>query len=176
MIKIDFKVPNLAKKFKEMQPEVVLLLAATMQTNRAMMFDKDGADNGKKAWEPINPLFRVGRPLQDSGDLRKSMGPVNDGVKPNLGPGGILEMHGDEVKIGTTLAYAGVMNDGTTKMPDGVIKVKNAMALKIPKADGTFMFRHSVKIPARRMDEITQEDKEEWSETLANFVAERLNG
>jgi phage gpG-like protein len=194
MISLKIKFPDLAGKFASHQKEILGVLAATMQTNRAMMFDKDGADNGKKKWD--KPVFRRGRPLQDSGALRKSFAPVNDGKKPAHSPNGILQMAGNSVKIGTTLAYATLMNDGTVDMPGGVLKAVNAKALKIPLPSGEnatpgakklgksahtddqgnkFMFRHSVKIPARKMDEITKADEKEWADTLANYIAEVLN-
>ena len=167
----------------------MLLLAATMQTHRAMMFDKDGADTGKAAWAPLK--FRKGRPLQDSGTLRKSMAPQNDGIRPGQGTDGIVKIMGNEVTIGTSIAYAGMMNDGTTKMPGGVLKPVNAQALKIPlpsgkratdaakglrKSEGKFMFRKSVKIPARPMNEVTEQDAKEWSDTLAAYIAELMRG
>src|SRR5260221_14110145 len=103
-----------------------MVLAASMQTNRAMMFDKDGADNGKVKWKPLDTYFRSGRPLQDRGTLRQSMGPTNDGIRPGMGPSGIMQINGPEVVIGTSLLYAGMMNDGTTKLPGGVLKPHHA--------------------------------------------------
>ncbi len=173
MIKIELKMPDLARAFKEHQRDIMLVLAASMQTNRAMMFDKDGADNGKKEWAPLK--LRVGRPLQKSGTLRKSMAPQNDGKKPGNGPDTVLAITGDTATIGTKLLYAGMMNDGTTKMPDGVLRPVRAQALKIPLGGGKFMFRKSVKIPARKMDEVTKQDSKEWADTLANYITDILN-
>jgi phage gpG-like protein len=189
MIYMKCVLPELAKRFKQHHKDIMLVLAATMQTNRAMMFDKDGADNGKKKWAPLK--FRKGRPLQDSGTLRKSMAPQNDGIRPGQGSDGIMKIAGNEVTIGTSIAYAGMMNDGTAKMPGGVLRPVNAQALKIPmptgkratksakgviKAEGKFMFRKSVKIPARPMNEVTEKDKKEWAETLTAFIAEFMSG
>lgn len=195
MIKIDLKLEDFAKRFKGMQAELMQVLAASMQTNRAMMFDKDGADNDKPKWAPLR--LRRGRPLQDKGYLRKSMAPHNDGKKPARGKDGIIRLGQTTATIGTKLAYAEMMNDGTTKMPGGVLKAVNAKALKIPlpagknasdfakgarktatKGDGNqrFMFRKSVKIPARPMDTITEADKQEFAETLAAYIAEALSG
>lgn len=183
MIKIELNFDDLAAKFKSMQDELGLLLAATMQTNRSMMFDKDGADNGKPAWEPLK--FREGRPLQDKGVLRKSLAPVTteNGTRPGNSSDGILRIAGTHVTIGTKLMYAGMMNDGTTKMPGGIMKPTKAQALRFPAGklagakgvkDG-FMFRKSVKIPARKMDTVTEADKQEWADTMANFIASTLN-
>lgn len=141
-----------------------------MQTNRAMMFEHDGADNDKPKWAPL--VLRVGgRPLQKSGTLRKSLAPGNDGKKPGQELGSVVRTEGIRVMIGTTLLYAGMMNDGTTKMPGGVLRPVRAKALKIPLEDGTFMFRRSVKIPARQMNEITQKDADEFSESVAAHIA-----
>lgn len=174
LLKLEFSLPDFALKFKQMQSDIMLVLAATMQTNRSMMFDKDGADNGKPSWAPL--VLRAGRPLQDTGTLRKSLAPINDGIRPNHGKDGIVKIQGYKATIGTELLYAGVMNDGTTKMPGGVLKPVHALALKIPLPAGGFMFRKSVRIPARAMDIITDQDKKEWGDTLANYISERLNG
>lgn len=176
MIKLEFKIPNLAKRFKAMQPDIVMVLAASMQANRAMMFDKDGGDNGKPRWKPINSAFRSGRPLQNTGTLRKSLAPQNDGLKPGHGKDGVVRISGKEVTIGTQLLYAHMMNDGTVNMPGGVLKVKRAQALKIPVASGALMFRKSVKIPARPMDTITDQDMAEWTKAMENFISSELNG
>lgn len=212
MISLKMTFPKLDEIFKNHEKQIMEVLAATMQTNRAMMFDKDGADNGKKKWK--NPKFRKGRPLQASGDLRKSMAPMNNGKKPAYTPNGILKLSGNSVRIGTNLIYARLMNDGTVHMAGGVLVPVNAKALKIPvppdmvkkmlktqqskenmkansrklskaelkkkagihkDGDEHFMFRKSVKIPARPMDQITKADEKEWAETLANFIAEVLN-
>lgn len=172
MIQIGMEVPDLAQIFKESQREILLVLAASMQTNRAMMFDKDGADNGKPRWAPL--VLRIGRPLQKTGTLRKSMAPQNDGIRPGRGPDSIVREVANTVTIGTTLLYAGMMNDGTTKMSGGVLRPVRAKALKIPLDGGKYMFRKSVKIPARRMDIVTPQDEIEWSDTMAAYIANLL--
>lgn len=175
MSKIDLKLtfPNLGERFKKHQRDIMLVLAASMQTNRAMMFDKDGADNGKPKWEPLK--LRKGRPLQKTGTLRKSFAPTNDGIRPGHGIDSIVKTQGRTATIGTKLLYAGMMNDGTAKMPGGVLRPVRAKALKIPLEGGKFMFRKSVKIPARPMNTVTQQDEQEWSETLANYMSEILS-
>jgi hypothetical protein len=120
------------------------------------------------------------------------------------------------------------MNDGTTKMPGGILTPKTAKALKIPvppgfkdkafmknqrklvtalrkqmktgvrqyindggqkydvnamsakivkekkKTNQGFIFRKSVKIPARPMDTITKQDEDEFAETIENYMWEIL--
>lgn len=198
MISLKLTYPKLDEIMRQHEKQIVEVLAAAMQTNRAMMFDKDGADNGKKKWK--DPVFRQGRPLQASGDLRRSMAPMNDGRKPGYTPNGVLKLQGNAVTIGSTLIYAKLMNDGTVNLPGGVLKPVNAMALKIPLPAGKsatdagkkaskgahnitdqfgnkerVLFRKSVRIPARRMNEITMADEKEWADTLANYIAEILN-
>ncbi len=198
MIKIDFKFPDLFGKMKKLEKNVMLVLAAAMQTNRAMMFDKDGADNGKKKWRPL--LFRNGRPLQKSGVLRKSLAPPNSGKRPGHAEGGIVKMMSDTVTIGTNLHYARLMNDGTVHMSGGVLRPVNAQALMIPLPTGKsatpaakrakksstqivneigekehVMFRKSVKIPARPMDTITKKDEQEFADTVANYLGEEMS-
>jgi phage gpG-like protein len=174
-IKIGLRFPDLADRFKKIRSEAMLVFAAAMQTNRAMMFDKDGADNGKPKWAALK--WRSGRPLQKTGVLRKSFAPQNDGIRPGRGQDSILKVMGDTVTIGTKLLVARMMNDGTTKMPGGVLRPRVAQALRFPKPHGAqgFMFRKSVKIPSRPMDIVTDEDKREWAETLRNFLTDALN-
>lgn len=198
MISLKLSMPKLDEIMIAHEKQIMGLLAATMQTNRAMMFDKDGADNGKKKWK--DPIFRKGRPLQDSGDLRKSMAPMNDGLRPAYSSNGIVKISGNAVRIGTNLTYARLMNDGTALLPGGVLKPVNAKALKIPLPSGVkatddakdarkgaksitddfgnkekVLFRRSVKIPPRNMDEVTKQDEKEWADTMANYIAEVLN-
>ena len=133
-----------------------------MQTNRSMMSDKDGADNGKEKWALLNKMSRTGRPLQKTGTLRKSMAPQMsaDGKKPGYGKDTVVRFEGNKVVIGTKILYAGMMNDGTTKMPDGAFRARQAKALKIPMQDGSLLSRRDVaKIPARPMNEITEQDR-----------------
>lgn len=187
-MKIDLKLkfPKLDEVFKARRQDILNLLAATMQTNRAQMFDKSGADQGKPAWAPLK--FRDGKPLQKTGTLRKSFAPSNDGVRPGRNVGSVVRLMGEEVTIGTTLGYARMMNDGTAKLPGGVLRPTSAQALKFPvpakmrnvpgvkRIDGDwFMFRKWVQIPARPMDVISAEDRNEFSETLANYIAAVLN-
>lgn len=173
MIKIELKFPDLGETFKKHQRDILMVLAASIQTNRSMMFDKDGADNGKDRWAPL--VLRKGRPLQKSGALRKSWGMSADGIRPGKQEGTVLRYYGKNVTVGTSLAYAPMMNDGTTKLPGGVLRPVRAQALKIPLENGKFMFRKSVKIPARPMDTITKEDELEFSETVSNYISDILS-
>ncbi len=227
MIAIEFKFPDWENKLKAAKDELYVFVAAIMQTNRGMLFDAEGAYNGHEKWAPLK--LRVGQILKLTGTLSQSMGPM--GAKGKPGPSGIVRFNGDEVTIGTTLAYARLMNDGTVKMPGGKLVAKNAKALKIPlpkglaqteaskelrgkktdqqiakirekmrrmrsqnsidkatfkikqlearKANGQggsdFIFRKSVKIPARPFDQWNDQDQAELEASLVNKIAEILN-
>lgn len=182
-VEINFEFPDWASSVKAALPEIRLFTAAQIQTNRGMMFDKEGADNGKPKWAPLK--FRSGQILSDRGHLRKSWAPTPARGVP--GTNGIVEFSGETITVGTTVLYAALMNDGTAPMPGGVLRARNAKALKIPlpsglgatpsgkaarKAEGQFMFRKSVRIPARRMDEWTIQDSDELQEAIANKIME----
>ncbi len=132
MIDIKFEFPDWATKIKSQEERLNLFIAAQIQTNRGMIFDKEGAHNGRAKWAPLK--FRNGQILSQRGTLRKSIAPSN----PNgtAGPDGIVRFSGDTIKVGTNLIYARLMNDGTVNMPGGVMRPKNAKALRIPLPQG----------------------------------------
>lgn len=131
-VQIDFKMPDMAKKFRGKRDEIYRFIAAQMQTNRGMLFDKEGAYNGHPKWEGLK--FRVGQILSSRGTLRKSLSPPNPRGRP--GPDGIARYTGDTITIGTSLMFAELMNDGTAKLPGGVLRARNAKALAIPLPAG----------------------------------------
>lgn len=229
MIDILFQFPDWPKKLRGKINELNLFVAAQVQFNVGMRFDKEGAWNVRPRWAPLK--FRQGQILTDRGVLRKSIAPYNP--KGRAGPDGIVRFAGDEVTVGTKLLYARMMNDGTTKMPGGVLRPVNAKALKIPlpkgakatettiglrKADianqlgklqkqlsntqdykaaqdisrrmnslkkkldrkkagneDAFIFRKSVKIPARPYDDWNAMDQAELDAAVLNKVVEILN-
>lgn len=182
MIDIRYDYPDWGEIISKYQQEINLFLAAQIQTNRGMMFDAEGADNGKPKWAPLK--FRNGMILSKTGALRKSWAPMHPSGRP--GPEGIVRFKDETIIVGTRIAYAKIMNDGTAKLPGGVIRAKGK-ALKIPISNGVVakgvkkidggnvIFRKSVKIPARPMDLWTQEDEREISEAMRNKIVEVLN-
>lgn len=132
IVKIDFEFPDLAGILKLHEKELNLFIAANVQFNRGMLFDQEGAYNGRSRWQDLS--FRNGQILSKRGTLRKSIAPFNPRGMP--GPDGIVKFAGDVITVGTKLMYARMMNDGTTKMPGGVLRPKNAKALKIPIPQG----------------------------------------
>ncbi len=229
MIGIEFKFPDWAAKLTAAENEINLFIAAQMQFNRGQIFDKEGAYNGRARWKDL--VFREGQILSKRGTLRKSIGPFNPKGIP--GPDGIVRFQGDSITIGTKVAYARMMNDGTAKLPGGVLRGKNSprKVLKIPIPQGynandnarnlqraamskkideledkrsrartpkskekyyqqilrakrkmglgegpvKFIFRKSVRIPARPFDDWTQEDATELNEALKAKITQVLN-
>lgn len=176
---MSFKFPDLAARLKAARQQIGEEMIVAIQTNRGMLFDAEGAYNGHVAWDPL--VLRSGQILKKRGVLSKSIAPVNSGGA--AGPGGIARMSDDGlVTVGTAVAYAAMMNWGTTRMPDGIMRPTHAKALRIPVPNGVvnkrtgkkenFIFRKWVRIPARRFDTITAEDKAEFAAALQAVVAE----
>lgn len=190
MITAEFNFPDLLAKLEANRERVYQELTVAMQTNRGMLFLNEGAYNGHDAWAPLK--FRVGQILADRGVLKSSLAPPAPKGQP--GPGGYVRMDGrDTVVIGTNVAYAKMMNYGTTGLPGGVLRPKNGKALRIPIPSGPgasagakalskaraeknkptgHMFVQSVKIPARRFDTMTNEDAKEFEAALLQAVRE----
>lgn len=169
-VDITFQFPNLGDKLRGREREISLAIAAEMQFNRGQIFDKEGAYNGRPKWAPLK--LRSGQILSLTGTLRKSIAPVSADGRP--GQDGIVQFSGETVTIGTNLFYARMMNDGTTKMPDGVLRPVRARALRIPLGNGKVMYRQKVKIPARPFDDWTREDEADLQEAMAAKVTEVL--
>lgn len=173
LLELEFKFPDWKRKLQGRVREVYLAIAAAMQTNRGMLFDREGSYNGHEKWKP--PLFRNGQALSDRGTLRKSIAPGGGRVGPN----GIVRFSGDTVTIGTKMLSARLMNDGTAKLPGGVLKPKNAQALRIKLPSGkkatplakelrkTAGVKSSIILKLKEVDENIQSTKN--PERLANL-------
>lgn len=230
MISFRLKTISLAAKLIKNRDNVKRIMAATMQTNRGLLFARGGAHNGHAPWKPL--VFRAGQPLKDKGALSKSIAPAHGPNEPGRSPNGIVRLSGNVVTVGTNLHYATMMNWGTTKLPGGVLRPVNGKALRIPLPAGKkasdvakglakgaksgkslarqvsdleiqirytqsselaeglrrrytklrramdrssekekYIFRKSVKIPARRFDEWTSKDQEEMVKTVGKALA-----
>ena len=174
LVDIKFNFPRMTQKFKQYTGRIGNLIAATLQTQRGMIFDSEGRYNGRRGWAPLS--VRNGQILSDKGTLRKSIGPTNDGKTPKHNEGSIVRFSGNTITIGTNLMYARLMNDGTSKLPGGVLRPKNKSVLRFPDTKGGWIFSKYVRIPPRAYDDFTSKDRTELSKTVANFVAEVLNG
>lgn len=168
-VQIEWKFPDLLERLKAATPRLGKIVAATLQTQRGMIFDAEGAHNGRAKWEPLK--FREGQILSLTGTLRKSVSPGGSLGAP--GAGGYVKISGNvadqEVTLGTKLKYAAVHNFGA------VIKPVQAKALRW-EAHGRVFFRKKVTIPARPYMNLTGDDKHEINVTLARAVARILNG
>lgn len=141
-VEISFKFPDWAERIKAHEAQLNLFTAAQIQTNRGMLFDAEGGRNGHQKWVPLR--LRSGQILSNRGTLRQSIAPFNPRGEP--GPDGIVKFAGDVIMLGTRLGYARMMNDGTTKMPGGVLRARNAKALKIPLPSGASATQATRKI------------------------------
>lgn len=148
LIKFKFDFPGLADIIDREKQNIQMLAAATLQTQRAMIFDAEGAFNGRSRWEPLK--LRTGMILSRAGGrgLRGSIAPRNDGKRPAHGAGTILvmEMAGATIKttIGSSLIYAEINDQG------GQINAKPGKMLKIPVPMGKWANDNAHAIQKRR--------------------------
>lgn len=141
-IEIEFKFPDWVEKVGRNTERINLFIAAQVQTNRGLLFDSEGSHNGHSKWAPLR--FRQGQILSQRGTLRKSIAPSKANGTP--GPDGIVQFAGDTITVGTKLLYARMMNDGTEKLPGGVLRPKNAKVLRIPLPQGKSANEHARKL------------------------------
>lgn len=180
LVSVEVKFPKWMDKMRQNEARIGLFLAAQLQTNRALLFANEGSYNGHQKWAPLK--CRQGQILSLSGALKNSIAPK--GLGGRAGPGGFVQIGGTlktkYAKVGTQLKYAAMMNWGTTGLPGGVLKAKKGVFGRTKvlsfKCGGKWAFSHSVKIPARRFDTFTQEDKKEIAIAMTNLVAGILNG
>lgn len=181
-VQIKMQFPPLAQRLQSQKRNMLVFLAAQMQTNRGLLFQAEGGRNGNKRWKP--PLLRKGMALSDTGTLRKSLAPGTG----YAGPGGVVRMSGTHVEIGTTIAYAPIVNFGGTftappgrpfkiPLPSGKNATDYAKAMRkaivadnrLRKKNGLkprptdFIFRMKITIPERRFDIMTAQDQKEIS-------------
>ena len=167
--------PPWLKRIQAAESRIALFIAAQMQTNRGMLFAQEGAYNGRSKWAPLK--YRSGQILSKTGALKNSLAPR--GAPGTAGPGGAVEVSGPltrkSVSLITRLAYARMMDKGTTGLPGGVLKPKKASVLRFPVANG-FAYAKEVKIPARSFTDWNAQDKKELKGALTGLVTRILNG
>lgn len=172
LVKVKVEFPNLAAKLRGAQQRIYDVIAATIQTNRAFLFEIEGAYHGHQKWAPLK--LRNGQILSDTGALRKSIAPRSKNGKPIRNTGSLVRYSGGIVQptviVGTSLAYAPVHENGATitpknkpmlwiPLPAGKGATQFAKQLKSGKAAGgpivvkhagkTFLLAKKVTIPAR---------------------------
>ncbi len=98
--------------------------------NRVRLGFRLGRDPWGNPWKPLNPRFRTGQPLRDTGRLQRSI---------------TSQVQGDAVVVGTNVRYARTHQYGATILP----KSASVLAFPIKASGGGFAFLKSAKIPAR---------------------------
>jgi phage virion morphogenesis protein len=98
--------------------------------NRIRLGFRMGRDPWGNPWKPLNPRFRTGQPLRDTGRLQRSI---------------TSQVQGDAVVVGTNVRYARTHQYGATILP----KNGDVLAFPIKAAGGGMAFLKSAKIPAR---------------------------
>lgn len=168
LLKIDFDFPSLERNLRKHQSEANLLVMATVQTNRGMLFDQEGKMNGHKVWDKLK--MRDGQILSRRGVLRKSIAPFN--AKGTPGPQGIAKTTGFlKADVGTKVKYASTQNNGA------IIKAKPGKVLSfINEISGKRVYTHSVNIPARNFSDWNDRDQAELDNTMAAFILEKALG
>lgn len=164
---ITLHMPDFRGAAERIKRELPGLIAATLQTQRGMVFDTSGTYNGRPGWPELR--CRDGQPLKDRGTLSQSMGPQNDGVHPGHSVGSIVRLSDGLVTIGTDIAYAAIQNYG------GVIVPVRAKALRF-MCHGKVVFRKRVRIPARTFNDFTAADVTELEDTVGAYIASVIGG
>jgi phage virion morphogenesis protein len=95
--------------------------------NRVRLCFRLGVSPWGVPWKPLNPKYRTGKPLQDTGRLARSF---------------TSQVQGDAVVVGTNVQYAGVHQFGATILP------KNAKHLAVPVGGGLHFLKMAT-IPSR---------------------------
>lgn len=97
-------------------------------SNRIRLCFRLGTSPWGVPWKPLNPKFRTGQPLRDTGRLQRS---INS------------QTQGDAVVVGTNVRYAATHQFGATIFP------KNAEHLAAGTAGGGVAFLKKAVIPSR---------------------------
>src|SRR5277367_6510564 len=112
MIRCEAKFPMSLwhERLTKSQTRIGLFMAAQIQTNRGMVFNAEGAYNGRSKWAKLK--CRQGMILSQTGALRKSLSPPTKDGK--AGPNGLVKISGSvkdmSISVGSKLAYANMMN------------------------------------------------------------------
>lgn len=123
--KVEARLKKLALGSAERQKALGALGGAL--ANRVRLCFRLGTSPYGAPWKPLNPRFRTGQPLRDTGRLQRSI---------------TSQVQGDAVVVGTNVRYARTHQYGATILP------KNGEFLRVPVGDG-FLFLRRVRIPAR---------------------------
>lgn len=110
-------------------------------------------------WKPLNPVFRTGKPLRNTGLLMNSIHP---------------QMQGQDVVIGTNLQHNGVSYPAVQQF-GAEIKPKNKKYLSFKKKNGTYAHAKKVNIPARPFFPFNQNKQLDIPQTWRNSALSVLS-
>lgn len=170
-VEVHFQFPKMFEALQASQDRIERVIASTVQTQVGLRFDAEGAHNGHEKWKGLK--MRQGQILSLTGALRKSISPPSP--EGQAGPQGFVTHQGSVMdlltEVGSKIIYASVHDKGAVIVP----KTKKALRFMNP-GTGKFVFSKKVKIDARPYTDMNEQDTQELEETLANLVAEILEG
>ena len=145
-VDISFDFPDLAAAGARIRAGLPGLIAATLQRQRAMIFDNEGAYHGRPRWEPLK--HRKGQILFDTGKLSQSIGPSNRSTaKPGGKVGTIVILSDGIVTIGTDLPYAAIHNYGGTIPAHDIYVARNENTGRFRKTTKKTTVQEKISIP-----------------------------
>ncbi len=173
-VKIDLGL-DLERALKANEKRISEVMAATIQTNRGLLFANEGAHNGHAKWAPLK--WRDGQILADTGALKNSIAPkIPPGSESpgTPGRGGYIEYSGDirskTVVVGTEIKYANTHDKGAVIKP----VTKQVLRFRGPGGKG-WVFARSVTIPRREFTGWNEQDTEELEQTLKNLIEQIIS-
>lgn len=178
LCQIDFKFPPLLERYKNQFKRILIGIAADIQTNRGLLFYNEGAYNGHEKWKDLKgglskrsagKGLMARRILQKTGALKNSISPKAEG-DGSPGENGYVKFEGTKsvaiVKVGTTIAYAGIHDQGGTINHPGTSN-GFGKGIKIPP--------HAINIPKRNFTDWNKADGDNMKIFLKNLY-DVLNG
>lgn len=193
LVTCSIRFPNLLARLVKNEDRIYKVMTASLQTNRAMMFDQEGAYNGHPKWAALK--YRNGQILSKTGVLRKSIAPAN--ASGNTPPNGYIARLGNlanpEVRMGTVVKYAAVHNFGanikvpahqrtiTYKVGKRKSKVISAVKGRSKANEGKIVTRqvwvkpYEINIPKRNFTDVNDQDTIEVGLALQNLILGILN-
>lgn len=177
-VQIDFEMTNYLELMKKNIKRLQIAIASDMQTNIGLRFENEGAYNGHAKWKDLKSGLNLRRAknglqtrqiLRKSGALRNSLAPASaDGT---AGANGYVHLGGDlgevEVRVGTSLKYARIHNEGGVISHPGTAN-GFGRGIKIKP--------HSIQMPRRNYTDWSPADQANMEETVKNTIEAILNG
>lgn len=125
--------------------------------NKVRLGFRLGRDPWGNPWKPLNPFFRTGQPLRDTGRLQRSI---------------TSKVEGDAAVIGTNVRYARTHQFGATILP------KAAKRLAVPVPGAGIIFMKKAVIPSRPFLPITAGGQAQlpgpWAQSALSALAKAM--